>query len=102
MPLAWAVPMTVRTLCWLNTRSTATASGRRRSIHSSSPGLDRDQPLRDRQVGRGADHADADQGQGPADVTVDHADAAPGQPRVDPQHAHCETPRSSEHLFVPR
>ena len=24
---AWAVPMTVRTLCWLNTRSTATASG---------------------------------------------------------------------------
>ena len=26
--LAWAVPMTVRTLCWLNTRSTATASGR--------------------------------------------------------------------------
>ncbi len=37
MPLAWAVPMTVRTLCWLNTRSTATASGRCRSIHSSSP-----------------------------------------------------------------
>ena len=26
-PLAWAVPMTVDTLCWLNTRSTATASG---------------------------------------------------------------------------
>ena len=25
---AWAVPITVRTLCWLNTRSTATASGR--------------------------------------------------------------------------
>src|SRR6201994_109195 len=24
---AWAVPITVRTLCWLNTRSTATASG---------------------------------------------------------------------------
>jgi hypothetical protein len=24
---AWAVPITVLTLCWLNTRSTATASG---------------------------------------------------------------------------
>ena len=24
---AWAVPITVRTLCWLNTRSTATSSG---------------------------------------------------------------------------
>ena len=27
MPDAWAVPITVRTLCWANTRSTATASG---------------------------------------------------------------------------
>ncbi len=35
--LAWAVPMTVRTLCWLNTRSTATASGRWASSHSSIP-----------------------------------------------------------------
>ena len=36
---AWAVPITVRTLCWLNTRSTATVSGRysvsQRSISSS-------------------------------------------------------------------
>src|SRR5262245_1808402 len=33
---ACAVPITVRTLCWLNTRSTATASGRTRSSHPSS------------------------------------------------------------------
>ena len=35
--LAWAVPITVRTLCWLNTRSTATNSGRCSSSHSSMP-----------------------------------------------------------------
>ena len=27
-PAAWAVPITVCTLCWAKTRSTATASGR--------------------------------------------------------------------------
>ncbi len=37
MPLACAVPITVLTLCWLNTRSTATASGWCRSSHSSIP-----------------------------------------------------------------
>src|SRR5204863_9319565 len=37
MPLACAVPITVRTLCWLNTRSTATTSGRVASIHCSRP-----------------------------------------------------------------
>lgn len=35
--LAWAVPMTVRTLCWLNTRSTATNSGRCSSSQRSMP-----------------------------------------------------------------
>lgn len=35
--LAWAVPITVRTLCWANTRSTATYSGRCSSSHSSMP-----------------------------------------------------------------
>lgn len=35
--LAWAVPITVRTLCWLKTRSTATASGRCSSSHASRP-----------------------------------------------------------------
>src|SRR5690606_20367070 len=35
--LAWAVPMTVRTLCWLKTRSTATYSGRCSSSHCSRP-----------------------------------------------------------------
>src|SRR6516225_334680 len=32
---AWAVPITVRTLCWLNTRSTATASGSYSASHRS-------------------------------------------------------------------
>jgi hypothetical protein len=32
---AWAVPITVRTFCWLKTRSTATASGRQASSHAS-------------------------------------------------------------------
>ena len=36
-PLAWAVPITVRTLCWLKTRSTATASGRCSSSQASMP-----------------------------------------------------------------
>ncbi|CAM5230159.1 hypothetical protein SVIOM74S_07045 [Streptomyces violarus] len=35
--LAWAVPITVRTLCWLKTRSTATNSGRCSSSHCSMP-----------------------------------------------------------------
>ncbi len=35
--LAWAVPITVRTLCWLKTRSTATHSGRCSSSHCSMP-----------------------------------------------------------------
>ncbi len=35
-PAACAVPMTVRTLCWLNTRSTATTSGRSCSIQPST------------------------------------------------------------------
>ena len=34
---ACAVPITVRTLCWLKTRSTATASGRTSSSHCSMP-----------------------------------------------------------------
>src|SRR5699024_2936457 len=36
-PLAWAVPMTVRTLCWLNTLSTATTSGRCSASQSFRP-----------------------------------------------------------------
>ncbi|MEU0403489.1 hypothetical protein ABZ318_25305, partial [Streptomyces sp. NPDC006197] len=37
--LAWAVPITVRTLCWLNTRSTATSSGEKRSSRPAAFGL---------------------------------------------------------------
>ena len=37
MAAAWAVPMTVRTLCWLKTRSTATASGANSSTRASRP-----------------------------------------------------------------
>ena len=51
-------------------------------------GLDRDQPVRDRQVTGGADHTDVDQLDRPADRAVDHAHPAPGQTGIDPQHAH--------------
>jgi len=37
MPAACAVPITVRTLCWENTRSTATASGACASSSASIP-----------------------------------------------------------------
>ena len=50
-PLTWAVPMTVRTLCWLKTRSTATASGRVPVEPRLDAGVDEPQPLGDRQVG---------------------------------------------------
>ena len=58
--LAWAVPITVRTLCWLNTRSTATNSGRCSSSHCSMPCSIGDQPQAQLGVGRGAYDADAD------------------------------------------
>src|SRR6478735_3651872 len=37
IPLAWAVPMTVRRLCWAKTRSTATASGWNSAIAAAMP-----------------------------------------------------------------
>ena len=64
--LAWAVPITVRTLCWLNTRSTATTSGRCSSSHSSMPCSIGDEPVADLGVGGGAHDADAGHGQRPA------------------------------------
>ena len=51
-PLAWAVPITVRTLCWLNTRSTATTSGRCRAIQRSTSS-----PTASRRVASGASAA---------------------------------------------
>ena len=50
--------------------------------------LDLAESLRDREVGGGADHADADQAERPADRSLDDTDAAPGQAGVDSQHAH--------------
>ena len=88
MPLAWAVPITVLTLCWLNTRSTATASGRCSSIHCLEPGLDLAQPLLVGRSARGAYDAHVDHAQRPADRPLDDADTAPGQPGVDAEHAH--------------
>ena len=51
--LAWAVPITVRTLCWAKTRSTATTSGRCSSSQAVDGPLDRQQP-RPRVVARPA------------------------------------------------
>ena len=53
--LACAVPMTVRTLCWLNTRSTATASGRERRSSRRRPARWRAAGRRCRPVGRRPD-----------------------------------------------
>ena len=61
MPLAWAVPITVLTSERAKTRSMATASGRYSSSQASMPFSMRHQPLRHRQVGRGAQHVDVDQ-----------------------------------------
>ena len=96
-PPACAVPIAVRTLYWLNTRSTATTSGRCRSSHSSTASATREQPGGQLGVGRRADHADRHGSHGPPDPAVHDGDAAPGQPGVHPQHAHRTLSR--EHQF---
>ena len=87
MPLAWAVPMTVR----------SGAGEDPLDRHGVGPvlveprldaALEVHQPLGDVQVGGGAEHVDVDQVQRSADAAVDHAHAAAGQPGVDPEHAH--------------
>ena len=89
-PLTWAVPMTVRTLCWLKTRSTATASGavpvepgaRSASSMSSSRSAER----RVRTGSRAPRRRPATAGRPTS--PVDHADTAAGQAGVDPEDAH--------------
>ena len=83
-PPACAVPITVRTLCWLKTRSTATTSG----ACSATSGVQlagraraaaRPRPP----SGRGAQHLHRDQPQRPAGRALDHArrrtGSAPGR-----------------------
>ncbi len=97
---AWAVPITVRTLCWLNTRSTATASGR--CAATSSPSA----PVEARAAGAPMSSSagvrttsTATSVQRPAGRAVDHADAAPGQAGVDAEHAHAASSRRPEQSF---
>ena len=83
--------MTVRTLCWLNTRSTATTSGANRAIAAviaSAWASSRD-PISAAAVG--ADHLDVHGAQRASGSAVDHTDAAAGHARVDTEHAHAGT-----------
>ena len=93
--------MTVRTLCWLKTRSTATTSGRCSSSHALDAVGRRASSRRSSAiVRRGAHDADATQRDRPAGRHVDHADAAAGQPGIDAEHPHgLSHPASCEHPF---
>jgi hypothetical protein len=48
--------------------------------------------MRQIRVDRGADHADRDAADGPAEAAVDNAETAPGQPGVDAEHPHTHHP----------
>ena len=89
MPLAWAVPITVRRLCWAKTRSTAIAVGLVLDQHLADAGRDREQTLVPSAiVGRRLHDPDIHEGRPTVGRDVDDADAAPGQPRIDAEHTH--------------
>ena len=91
-PDACAVPITVRTFCWLKTRSIATDVGPV-ALDPLLDGLaDGEQPPLDRHVGGAAHDVDGDAADLPPAAAVDHAEAAPGQPRVDAEHPHPPLP----------
>ncbi len=91
-PATCAVPITVRTLCWLNTRSTATTSGAKRAIAavtasnwaSSLAPISPPASVRTTSTCTAASAAPGS--------PVDHADAAAGHAGVDTEHAHASTP----------
>ena len=91
--------MTVRTLCWLNTRSTATASGRCSAIQASTARSMASSRAPMSSSGGVRDHADVDERQRAARGALDHAEAAAGQAGVDPEHPHVAPPLWSEHMF---
>ena len=81
---AWAVPMTLATLCWLKTRSTATAL---MMVQMSSDLLvDVQKTVGDVVVGRRGDDIDGHHAARSAGETVDDPHPAPGQPRIDSHH----------------
>ncbi len=86
--LACAVPMTVRTLCWLNTRSTATASGWSRSIAWARPAAMASSRSATSSVGGVRITRTSTRRGRPARDPFDDADAAARESRVDPEHAH--------------
>ena len=88
-PPACAVPITVRTFCWQNTRSIAIDVGMV-GIH---PVLDRvadgEQPALQRFVGGGADHVDVQRDDLPPLATLDDADSPQRvRPGIDSHHPH--------------
>ena len=87
-PDACAVPITVRTLCWLNIRSIATVSGRSRSIIDSTCTAMVSSRSARSASGGGADDDHLDHPRRQTRAAVDDADAAPGQPRVNAEHPH--------------
>ena len=92
-PLAWAVPITVRTLCWLKTRSTATTSGRcRRSSARPRRRPPAGASRAARRPGCGRRRRRRSGPRGRRRPAVDHAEPAPGQPRVDAEHPHPRSP----------
>ena len=92
------MPITVRTLCWAKTRSTATTSGRWSSTQASIVRLEGEQAIGDVGVGRRAYVSDRDHVQRTSRIALDHAQTAAGQTGVNPEHAHDRSSRD-EHLF---
>ena len=78
----------MRTLCWLKTRSTATASGLVAVEHRLDGSFDHQEALVERVVGRRCRHRDLHQSHAASRSTVDDAQAAAGEARVNAEHAH--------------
>jgi hypothetical protein len=86
-PPACAVPITVDTFCWENTRSIAMTSGRCVSIQCSAVSLIAEQPPVQRHVGGRAHHVDVEGHHVPAG-TLDQRQPTTRQPRVDSHDTH--------------
>ena len=93
-PAAWAVPITVCTLCWAKTRSIATAVGPVVGDPGVQRLLEQHQPAGRVELGRRAHHVDGDQPRLAAGQPVHHPESTAGQAGVDAQHPHEITPKS--------
>ena len=96
---AWAVPITVCRLCWLNIRSMATTSGRQLLDELLDAPADHEQPLGQGIGGGRGDHLDMPKGQRPAERALDEAHPTAGQARIHPEYAHVTS--RYEQVFAP-